>query len=176
RPEFALQAWTNRPVWPQGMGRPAETPPVPDTLDWDLWLGPAEYRPYNPIYLPFGWRAWWDFGCGALGDMACHILDPVFSALKLRYPTSVEASISMYVSPEEMWVKVDNKETFPRASIVNYKFPAREDMPPVKLTWYDGGLMPPRPEDLGPDDEIGSRGNGVIFIGDRGKLTCNTYG
>lgn len=167
-----VQAWTNRPVWPQGILAPQDTPPVPETLDWDLWLGPAESRAYHPVYLPFGWRAWWDFGAGALGDMACHILDPVFMAMKLKYPTSVEAGISMYVSPEKMWVKVENKDTFPRASIIYYHFPAREGMPPLKLTWYDGGLMPERPEELGPDEKMGS----VIFIGDKGKLMCGTYG
>lgn len=171
-----VQAWTNRPVWPQGIGRPVETPPVPSTLDWDLWLGPAPVRPYNPVYLPFGWRAWWDFGAGALGDMACHVLDPVFSALKLKYPVTVEACTSTFVSPEKMWVKVENKETYPQASIVYYTFPARESMPEVKVTWFDGGLMPPRPDEMGPDEEMGNNSSGVIFIGSKGKLMCGTYG
>ncbi len=175
-PVREVHAWTNRPVWPQGIGRPTETPAVPSTLDWDLWLGPSPERPYHPVYLPFGWRAWWDFGAGALGDMACHILDPAFSALKLKYPESVEASISMYVSPEKMWVKVDNKETYPRASVIHYQFPAREDMPPVKLHWYDGGLLPERPEELGPDEEMSEGGSGLLFVGDKGKLLCGTYG
>jgi len=171
-----VEAWTNRPVWPQGIDRPTDILPVPSTLDWDLWLGPAPDRPYNPIYHPFSWRAWWDFGCGALGDMACHVLDPVFTSLKLKYPTSVEASISTFVSPKKMWVKVDNKETFPQASIIRYTFPARRDMPPVKVTWYDGGLMPERPEELEPDLPMGNGSSGVLFIGEKGKLMCNEYG
>ena len=121
------------------------------------------------------WRGWWDFGSGALGDMACHILDPVFTALKLRYPVSVEASVSTYVSPEKLWEKVVNNETFPDASIVRYSFPVREGMLPLKLTWYDGGLMPERPEELGPDEKMGDGGCGVIFHGSKGKLMCNTY-
>jgi len=173
-PVREVHAWTDRPVWPQGIGRPEDTPSVPETLDWDLWLGPAPDRPYHPCYLPFSWRAWWDFGTGALGDMACHIIDPVFRALKLRYPTSVEASHSYDV--REMWKKVDNKETYPRASIVRYQFPARGDMPAVKLTWYDGGLLPARPEELEPGRQMGKEGNGVIFVGEKGKLMCGCYG
>jgi len=103
--------------------------------------------------------------------MACHIIDPVFSALKLGYPISVEASRSYDV--REVWKRADNKETYPRASIVRYQFPARGDMPPVKLTWYDGGLLPPRPEELEPGRKIGD--DGVIFAGDRGKLMCGCY-
>ena len=164
-PVREVHAWTNRPVWPQGIDRPKETPPVPPTLDWNLWLGPAPYRPYHPAYLPFKWRGWWDFGTGALGDMACHVIDPIFAALKLRYPTSVEASST----------KV-NSETAPLASIVRYQFPARGDMPPVKLTWYDGGLMPPRPQELEPARRLNRGGSGVIFVGDKGKLMCGEYG
>jgi predicted dehydrogenase len=171
-PVREVHCWTNRPVWPQGIGRPEDMPPVPATLDWDLWLGPAPYRPYHPSYLPFNWRAWLDFGTGALGDMACHIMDPSFWALKLRYPTSVEASHSYDV--REMWKRVDNKETYPRASIVHYKFPARAELPPVKLTWYDGGLLPPRPEELEPGRQLPE--SGTIFIGDKGKIMCETYG
>ncbi len=160
-PVREVNVWTNRPIWPQGIDRPKDRPAVPKTLDWDLWLGPAPERPYHPCYLPFNWRGWWDFGCGALGDMACHLLDPVFSALKLGYPTSVQACAT----------KV-NKETFPLASIVRYEFPARGDMPPVKLNWYDGGMKPPRPDELEP----GRRMTSVIFIGDKGKLMCGEYG
>ena len=171
-PVRSVHCWTNRPVWPQGIGRPTDMPPVPETLDWDLWLGPAPYRPYHPCYTPFNWRAWLDFGTGALGDMACHIMDPVFWALKLRYPISVEASHSYDV--REMWKRVDNKETYPRASIVCYKFGARGDMPPVKLTWYDGGLLPSRPEELELGRELPE--SGTIFVGDKGKIMCETYG
>ena len=172
-----VHAWTNRPVWPQGIAkRPTDKTPVPDTLSWDLWLGPAPVRDYNPCYCPFSWRAYWDFGAGALGDMACHILDPVFMALKLRYPESVEASCSTFVSPEELWKKVINTETYPQSSIIHYKFPAREGMPPVEIVWYDGGFMPVRPDELGPDEQMGEGGSGVIFEGTRGKMMCGTYG
>lgn len=176
-PVREVHCWTNRPVWPQGIDRPEETPPVPDTLDWDLWLGPAPYRPYHPAYLPFNWRAWLDFGTGALGDMGCHIMDPAFWALKLKYPVSVEASHSYDV--REMWKRWENKETYPRASIVRYKFPARGDMPPVKLTWYDGGMLPPTPEDLEPGrllEKLGTEDSGTLFIGEKGKLVCGAYG
>ncbi len=163
-PVREVHVWTDRPAnglfneyWPQGVGRPQDTPRVPDTLDWDLWLGPAPSRPYHPAYLPFKWRGWWDFGTGALGDIGCHALDPVFRALKLGHPLSVEASSARV-----------NKETYPLASMVTYLFPARGEMPPVKLTWYDGGLRPPRPEELEPSEEMGP--NGHLFIGDKGKI------
>ena len=173
-PVREVHSWTNRPIWPQGIYRPRETTEVPRTLDWDLWLGPAPFRPYHPAYLPWKWRAWWDFGCGALGDMACHVLDPVFSALKLKYPTSVEAS-SPEVYVDRGIIKNTLEETAPLASIIHYTFPERGDMPPVKLTWYDGGLKPARPEELEPDRRMGN-GSGVIFIGDKGKLMCGEYG
>ncbi|MHC4497819.1 MAG: Gfo/Idh/MocA family protein [Planctomycetota bacterium] len=163
-PVREVQVWVDRPLrrgqdfyWAQGVGRPEETPPVPETLDWDLWLGPAPERPYNPIYAPFTWRGWLDFGTGALGDMGCHSFDPIFRALKLGYPTSVEATSTLV-----------NEETFPVASIVTYEFPARGDMPPVRLTWYDGGLKPPRPRELEEGRKL--RAEGMLFVGDKGKL------
>jgi predicted dehydrogenase len=160
-----VHAWTNRPVWPQGIDRPKGEDPVPDTLDWDLWIGPAPKRPYvKGVYNPFSWRGWWDFGGGALADMACHVLDPVFWALKLKYPTSVEASCTPV-----------NDETFPLASIVHYEFPAREGMPAVKVHWYDGGLKPEKPEALG-DMKIGQAASNVLFIGSKGVLRCGEYG
>ncbi len=168
-------AWTNRPVWAQGIDRPKDTPPVPAGLDWDLWIGPAPMRPYNPVYHPFSWRAWVDFGCGALGDMACHILDPAFWALKLKYPISVEACMSTRMSGEG-WGKVGVRETYPQASIVRYKFPARGKMPEVKVCWYDGGLMPARPDELEPGRMMGDEDGGVIFIGEKGKMMCGCYG
>jgi len=166
-----VHCWTNRPVWPQGIGRPTETPPVPGTLDWDLWIGPAPMRPYNPAYLPFNWRAWIDFGAGALGDMGCHVMDAAFWALKLKYPVSVQASHSYQV--KQMWTRFDNKETYPTAEVVHYQFPAREGMPPVKLHWYDGGILPERPDDLERGRKIPE--SGTIFVGDKGKLMCGTY-
>jgi predicted dehydrogenase len=171
-----VHTWTNRPIWPQGIGRPTETPPVPGTLDWDLWIGPAPARPYHPCYTPLFWRGWWDFGTGSLGDMACHIIDPVFTALKLGYPLSVEANVTSYrVKGESGWTNlVENKETYPLSSIIRYDFPARGNMPPVRLNWYDGGLLPARPAELEPGRKLGD--SGVIFEGDKGKIMCGTYG
>ena len=154
-----VHVWTDRPVgwWAQGIDRPKETPAVPDTLDWDLFIGPAPYRPYNPAYHPFAWRGWWDFGTGALGDMGCHAFDPIFRALKLGYPTSVHATCTPV-----------NKETFPLASTVHYQFPPREGMAPVKLTWYDGGIKPRRPDQLEDNRQWGS--GGTLFVGDKGSM------
>jgi predicted dehydrogenase len=169
--------WTNRPVWPQGIevDRPKETPPVPAGLDWDLWLGPAPYRPFHSAYLPGTWRAWCDFGTGALGDMGCHLLDAPFWALNLKYPSSVESSISVYWHGE--WKKTEPRnENYPRSSIVRYRFPARGDLPEVSLTWWDGGLLPPRPASLEPDDTLGDSDGGSIFVGDKGVLICGCYG
>jgi predicted dehydrogenase len=160
-----VHAWTNRPVWPQGLDRPKGEDPVPETLDWDLWIGPAPMRPYvKDVYNPFKWRGWWDFGGGALADMACHVLDPVFWALKLKYPTGVEASCTPV-----------NNETFPLASIVHYEFPAREGMPAVTVHWYDGGLKPKKPEALG-DLRLEQDKSNVLFIGSKGVLRCGEYG
>ncbi len=171
-----VQAWTNRPVWPQGieLDRPQDRPPVPATLNWDLWLGPAQVRPYHPAYLPSIWRGWCDFGTGSLGDMACHIMDPVFWGLKLRYPTHVQACHSTYYS--KMWKSEAKWEIYPRSSIVRYQFPARSEMPPVKFTWYDGGMMPERPVELADGLRMGDSDGGVLFIGEKGKLMCGCYG
>ena len=154
-----VHVWTDRPVgwWAQGIDRPKETPAVPDTLDWDLFIGPAPYRPYNPAYHSFAWRGWWDFGTGALGDMGCHAFDPIFRALKLGYPTSVHATCTPV-----------NKETFPLASTVHYQFPDREGMAPVKLTWYDGGIKPRRPDQLEDNRKWGN--GGTLFVGDKGSM------
>jgi len=163
-PVREVLAWTDRPGgrWPQGVERPKETPAVPKTLNWDMWLGLAPYRPYHPIYAPFRWRGWCDFGTGALGDMGCHVLDPVFRALKLGHPTSVRAECTAF-----------NHDSYPTASTVYYEFPARGDMPPVKLTWCDGGRLPERPEEL----ESGRRmpESGTIFVGDKGKIISDEY-
>ncbi|MBN2128173.1 MAG: Gfo/Idh/MocA family oxidoreductase [Sedimentisphaerales bacterium] len=172
-------AWTNRPVWPQGIevGRPEETPGAPDSITdagWDLWIGPQPHRPYHPAYHPWKWRGWWQFGTGALGDMACHILDPVFWALKLLYPSRVEAFHSTYFGND--WNIENRNERCPRSEIVYYTFPAREGMPEVKVTWYDGGMMPPRPEELEPGRRMGDKDGGALFIGDKGKLMCGCYG
>ena len=173
--------WTDRPsnglfaeYWPQGVGRPKETPSVPATLDWDMWVGPAPMRPYDPAYLPFKWRGWWDFGTGALVDIGCHAMDPVFRALKLCAPLSVQAASTRV-----------NEETYPLGSIVTYEFPARAaapqannwhvndlsvavEMPPCKLVWYDGGLRPSRPDDLPNGIKMGD--NGRLLIGENGFI------
>lgn len=172
-----VHAWTNRPVWPQGIevDRPKETPPVPASLDWDLWIGPAAMRPYHPTYHPGNWRAWWEFGTGSLGDLGCHILDAPFWALKLKYPTCVEGCISTYWN--DLWKPCPPKnENYPRSTIVRFKFPAREGMPEVELTWWDGGMMPPRPEELEPGRRMGDSDGGVLFIGDKCQLMCGCYG
>jgi len=155
--------WSSRPFWPQALERPKDTQPVPEGLDWDLWLGPAPARPFHRIYQPFVWRGWHDFGCGALGDMGCYSYDVVFRVLKLDAPTSVEASSSDRY-----------EETFPAASMVHLDFPARGEMPPVRLTWYDGGLLPPRPAEL--EDTQNLDKEGLMFVGDRGTILCGFTG
>lgn len=180
--------WTDRPsrglfdeYWPQGVDRPKDSPSVPAHINWDVWLGPAPERPYHPAYAPFKWRGWWDFGTGALGDIGCHAMDPVFRALKLGAPTSVQGASTRV-----------NKETFPLGSMVTYLFPARGaapqannshvkglsgkqagegEMPPCKLVWYDGGLRPPRPEGLPNGHVMGD--NGRLLIGDKGFILGN---
>ena len=162
-----VHAWSNAGIgWADyRVARPDETPPVPAGMDWDLWLGPAKKRPYHIAYAPYNWRGWWDFGTGAIGDMACHNMDPAFWALKLGHPISVEGSATNI-----------NPETTPFGSIVHYQFPARGSMPPVKMTWYGGGLMPPRPEELEPGRRLAGGGNGILFVGDRGKIMCSGWG
>jgi predicted dehydrogenase len=174
-----VHCWTNRPIWPQGMPRPAETPAVPEGLDWDLWIGPAPMRPYNPTYHPFGWRAWQDFGAGAMGDMGCHVMDAAFQILKLGAPSSVIASLAYNVlkAKNDLGVVVNRRvvynDSYPPSSIIHLAFPARGDMPPVKLHWYDGGILPERPEDLEPERTMPE--SGTIFVGDKGKMWCETY-
>jgi predicted dehydrogenase len=175
-----VHCWTNRPIWPQGMPRPAETPAVPEGLDWDLWIGPSLMRPYHRTYHPFSWRSWYDFGSGALGDMACHVMDASYAALKLGYPTSVTAFLAYQVVevPRQEGgtrnQRLEYKDSYPPATIVHYTFPARDrKYPALKLHWYDGGLLPERPEELEPDRTLPE--SGTIFVGDKGKLVCETY-
>jgi predicted dehydrogenase len=167
-PVREVHVWTDRPnrelfgtYWPQGIKRPEDMPPVPGELDWDLFIGPAPMRPYHPAYHPFNWRGWWDFGTGALGDIGCHSLDPIFRALKLKYPTSIQA-VSTLV----------NEETYPLASIIRYEFPAREDLPPVTLTWYDGGMRPMQFPEL--EEGMKMETNGTLYVGDKGKILGDT--
>jgi predicted dehydrogenase len=171
-PVHEVHVWSDRPThrgklplwWAQGIERPTDTPPVPEGLDWDLWLGPAPLRPYHPAYAPFRWRGWWDFGSGGIGDMGIHNLAPVFSALKLGAPTSVQASSSAVF-----------KETVPLACSVHYQFPARGDMPPVKLHWYDGGILPERPAELAQNQPLDPE-DGIIFVGEKGKMLVTGWG
>ena len=140
-----------------GGTRPTDTPPVPDTLDWDLWLGPAPYRPYHSTYLPGQWRRWWDFGTGTLGDMGCHIIDPAWWALDLDAPTSIEADPAPF-----------NNETYPTKTIITWEFPARGSRPPVTVRWFDGDNRPPRPKELEASREL--PGQGGVYYGDKGTI------
>jgi predicted dehydrogenase len=200
-----VHAWTNRPVWPQGLQSLPPEAPVPETLQWDTWLGIASMRPYSPAYLPFNWRGWFDFGCGALGDMACHILGAPNMALRLGSPESVECIRQEDKSPY----------TYPKKSVIRFDFPARGSMPAVKIFWYDGmHAPPPRPAGLAENESLGdlprnranrppaanpqpapaapqdanaaldarvnrmaaSGSNGSLFVGEKGFITTGTYG
>lgn len=177
-----VHIWTNRPVWPQGIGRPAGSDPVPDHFDWDLWLGAMPERPFvskhpdtkRDCYHPFVWRGWWDFGCGALGDMACHIMDPAFYTMNLLYPDSVEL-----IMQEGM-----TDETGPNKSVIKFHFPERKapegasysKMSAVDIYWYDGGVRPERPAAIPDDVRLGDGANGSLFVGESGYLTTGEYG
>jgi predicted dehydrogenase len=169
-----VHTWSDRAgkLWKQGIGRPADTPPVPTTLDWDLWLGPTRERPYHPAYAPMNWRGWRDFGTGALGDMGCHILDHPVWALELGPPACVEASITLDGST--LAHGSPNTETYPIAAIISYDFPASGDRPSVRLTWYEGGLMPPTPAILPAGERLPD--NGVLYVGSEGILYHSSHG
>jgi predicted dehydrogenase len=155
-----VQVWSDRPgkFWDsQGMRRPTETPPVPATLDWNQWQGPAAERAYHPLYVPRKWRGWFDYGCGALGDMMVHNADPAWYALDLGAPEAVEAQTAE-----------TNPDSFPLWSIVTWHFAAKGNRGPVKLTWYDGGKQPAPPPGFSADRTIGD--NGIIFLGDKGSI------
>lgn len=165
-----VEAFTDRPIWPQGLNRPEIVEKVPKTLNWDLFIGPAKFREYNSIYTPWNWRGWWDFGTGALGDMACHILHPVFKGLKLGYPTKVQGSSTLLLT-----------DCAPNAQMVKFVFPARDNMPKiampeVEVFWYDGGLKPMRPEGMPANKDLNNDGGGVIFHGTKDTLICGCYG
>lgn len=160
-----IEFWTNRPIWPQAINRPTEAHNVPPTLDWNLWLGPAAERPYHPRYAPFNWRGWWDFGTGAMGDMACHIMDAAYWVLGLRYPARI--------TPETTTAFT---ETAPASERITYEFPAIGTRRAVTLTWRDGSLFPPKPagwpENMNwPHDTEG----GQLWIGTKGMLLASTY-
>jgi predicted dehydrogenase len=173
-----VHAWTNRPIWPQGMPRPTEEQAVPDGMDWDLWLGAAPARPYHKTYHPSFWRAWQDFGAGAMGDMACHVMDASYTVLKLGAPESIIATSGAIVQPppagQRGWgVRVKYNDSYPPSSLIHLSYPKRGDLPPVKVHWYDGGLLPERPEDLEPERRMPE--SGTIFVGSKGKMWCETY-
>lgn len=165
-----VEAFTDRPIWPQGLEVPRQVHKVPATLNWDGFIGPAPFRPYNRVYTPWNFRGWWDFGTGALGDMACHILHPAFKSLRLGYPSRVQASSTALLT-----------DSCPNAQIVRMVFPARDNMPrvampEVEVWWYDGGLKPPRPEGLLPGAELNDGGGALIFHGTKDTLICGCYG
>ncbi|MDP4130006.1 MAG: Gfo/Idh/MocA family oxidoreductase [Bacteroidota bacterium] len=171
----AIHVWTNRPVWPQGFGTPKSTDPVPPELKWDLWLGPAKEETYRKEYVPFSWRGFWAFGTGALGDMGCHLIDPAFKTVGLGYPSEVECSAVSLI--EKMWTASYFPESCPASSSIILKFPGKDGRPDVKMYWTDGGILPERPDELGPDEMFGdSEGSGVLIIGTKGKMMCGTYG
>jgi predicted dehydrogenase len=167
-----VDAWCDLSYYPWGHAswsspvdkRPAESPPIPEHVDWDMWIGPAPMRPYHSCYHPRSWRSWWDFGCGMMGDRGAHTLDPIMWALDLGQPTSIDASSTGL-----------SDELHPLASIVRYEFPAKGARPAVVINWYDG-LRPPRPSGLSEKDNLGDGEGGAIFKGSKGYLTCGTYG
>lgn len=150
-----VDLWSNK-NWGGG-ARPTDTPPVPETLDWDLWLGPAPYRPYHPTYAPANWRKWWDFGTGTLGDMGCHIIDPAWWALDLKYPTSVEAQPGPF-----------SDETYPEKTVVKWEFAAHGDQPALTVTWCDGDNKPPRPKELEENRKMPDQGG--VYYGEKGVI------
>jgi hypothetical protein len=165
-----VEAFTDRPIWPQGLNTPEKVDKIPSTLKWDLFSGPAPVRPFNHIYHPWNWRGWWPYGTGALGDMACHILHPVFKALKLGYPTKAEGSSTLLLN-----------ECAPQAQHVKLTFPARDNLPKVGLPevivhWYDGGLKPDLPEGYPAGRNMNDSGGAVIFHGTKDTLICGCYG
>jgi len=170
----AIHVWTNRPVWPQGGPKPTTKDEIPKELDWNLWQGPAAADEYHKEFLPFNWRGWWAYGTGALGDMGCHLIDPAFKTVGLGYPSEVECSMSTLY--EVMWTPLAHPDSCPVSSSVKMKFPGKPGKPDVALYWMDGGLQPERPDELGPNEQMGGSDGGVIITGTKGKMMCGTYG
>lgn len=166
-----VECATDRPIWPQGLNTPEKEDKIPSTLNWDLFTGPAKVKPFNNIYHPWNWRGWWEYGTGALGDMACHIMHPVFKGLKLGYPTKAEGSSTLLLN-----------DCAPQAQHVKLTFPARDNMPKVAMPevvvhWYDGGMMPDRPAGFPQGKELMGEGGGLcIFHGTKDTLICGCYG
>ncbi len=170
-----VQIWTNRPVWPQGYAMPEPDENMkPKDLNWDLWLGPAEYRPYTPDLHPFNWRGWWDYGTGALGDVGCHLIDIPFRTLGLKYPTDAECSVGTVYS--QMWTADYHPEGCPPSSFITLHFDATEkSKSAIEMTWSDGGIRPSHPDIIPADSDIGGPGsnNGVLIIGENGIISTN---
>ncbi|MEE3147561.1 MAG: Gfo/Idh/MocA family oxidoreductase, partial [Bacteroidota bacterium] len=169
-----VYCWTDRPVWPQGIPWPQTPEAVPSELDWDLWLGTAPYKDYVGGLVPFNWRGWWDYGTGALGDMGCHLVEVPVRVLNLKYPKDVQCSVgSVYV---DEFKRGYFPESCPPSSHVTMTFPKTDKTKgDIKLHWMDGGIQPARPEELGPNEVFGDGGNGVLFVGTKGKMMCGTY-
>ena len=170
-----VEVWTNRPVWPQGYAMPEPDPSKkPEALDWNLWLGPAELKPYIPNLHPFNWRGWWDYGTGALGDVGCHLIDIPFRTLGLMYPTDAECSVASIYT--DMWTADYHPEGCPPASFITLHFDATDkSKAPIEMTWSDGGIRPSHPDIIPADHDIGGENsaNGVLMIGDKGIISTN---
>lgn len=169
----SVYCWTDRPVWPQGIPWPKKAAPIPAGLDWDLWLGTAQNHNYIENMVPFNWRGWWDFGTGALGDMGCHIIGPVFKVLDLGYPTSVHASASTIYSG--VFTEAFYPESGPVSSSLSFDYEMKSGKK-IKLFWMDGGIQPERPSELKPNELFGGGGNGMLIVGTKGKMMCDFYG
>ncbi len=169
-----IYCWTNRPVWPQGFGKPTTKDTVPKELDWKLWLGATKWEEYHKEFVPFNWRGYTSFGTGALGDMGCHIIDPAFKTAGLGYASEVECSVANVY--EKMWESTYHPDSYPAACSLKFKFPMGAGKPDVFLRWMDGGLSPERPEELKPNEAMGDDGGGAIIVGTKGKMMCSTYG
>jgi predicted dehydrogenase len=169
-----VKCWTNRAIWPMALETPTVKDKIPKGLNWDLWLGTAEKRDYNNAYLPFDWRGWSDFGTGALGDMACHIMDPVYRILPILYPDQVECSVADAFKGK--FETANYPKSFPTSSKIHLSYPRTDGKGSIKVSWMDGGLMPDRPEELGDDEALGNWDGGVLFIGTKGKLLADCYG
>lgn len=175
-PVRRVHNWSNRPVWPSGIKKLPEAEPTPEGFDWDLWLGPAKYRPFSYKYTHTVWRAWYDFGAGAIGDMGCYSIDVIYRALKLGSPETVEANGSFFCDViDEIPTRVYNKIAHPRAMTAHFTFGARASMPPVELFWYDGGMRPAKPPELDEDGKDMPE-EGMLFVGDKGKILATFHG
>lgn len=167
-----VHIWCDHPAYPCSLVRPTDEQTPPPGMDWDLWIGPAPYRSFNSAYHPENWRPWWDFGSGTVGDMACHTLHMFFKELQLGAPETVYA----YASTRQIgfFKNLPTPECQSNANMVTWEYPARGNLPPLKMYWYDGGMKPHRPPEL--DERIEFRGSGLLFVGEEGKMIAGYYG